>query len=112
MLSAMAFNAASGLRGSDLLLVAVAAKRLLHLAVRRWVAVTVLEYMGALPDLNHHADRLVYAVALYKAGKAPPVVLGLAQLAAPENLLATEPKYFLYCSSQPRGLLWVLPKNT
>lgn len=32
-------------------------------------------YLGALPDLNQHADRLIHAVALYKAGKAPVVVL-------------------------------------
>jgi uncharacterized SAM-binding protein YcdF (DUF218 family) len=31
--------------------------------------------LGTLADLNQHADRLVYAVALYKAGKAPVVVL-------------------------------------
>jgi uncharacterized SAM-binding protein YcdF (DUF218 family) len=32
-------------------------------------------HMGTLPDLNQHADRLVHAVALYKAGKAPVIVL-------------------------------------
>jgi uncharacterized SAM-binding protein YcdF (DUF218 family) len=32
-------------------------------------------HMGTLPDLNQRADRLVYAVALYKAGKAPVLVL-------------------------------------
>jgi len=32
-------------------------------------------YLGALPDLNHHADRLVHAVALYKAGKAPVILV-------------------------------------
>jgi uncharacterized SAM-binding protein YcdF (DUF218 family) len=32
-------------------------------------------HMGTLPDLNQQADRLVYAVALYKAGKAPLIVL-------------------------------------
>ncbi|CAA0090350.1 Uncharacterised protein [Halioglobus japonicus] len=32
-------------------------------------------HIGALPDLNQHADRLVYAVALFKAGKAPLIVL-------------------------------------
>lgn len=32
-------------------------------------------YLYTLPDLNQRADRLVYAVALYKAGKAPLVVL-------------------------------------
>ncbi len=32
-------------------------------------------HMGTLADLNHHADRLVYAVALFKAGKAPVIVL-------------------------------------
>jgi uncharacterized SAM-binding protein YcdF (DUF218 family) len=32
-------------------------------------------HMGTLPDLNQRADRLVHAVALYKAGKAPLVVL-------------------------------------
>lgn len=32
-------------------------------------------HMGTLPDLNQHADRLVHAVALYKAGKAPVVIL-------------------------------------
>ncbi len=30
-------------------------------------------HMGTLPDLNQHADRLVHAVALYKAGKAPVI---------------------------------------
>jgi uncharacterized SAM-binding protein YcdF (DUF218 family) len=32
-------------------------------------------HMGTLPDLNQHADRLVHTAALYKAGKAPVVVL-------------------------------------
>ena len=32
-------------------------------------------HMGTFADLNQHADRLVYAVALYKAGKAPVIVL-------------------------------------
>ncbi len=32
-------------------------------------------HMGTLPDLNGHADRLVHAVALYKAGKAPVILL-------------------------------------
>jgi uncharacterized SAM-binding protein YcdF (DUF218 family) len=32
-------------------------------------------HMGTLPDLNQHADRLVHAVALYKAGKAPLILL-------------------------------------
>ena len=32
-------------------------------------------HMGTLPDLNQQADRLVYAAALYKAGKAPVIVL-------------------------------------
>lgn len=32
-------------------------------------------HMGTLPDLNQRADRLVHAVALYKAGKAPVIVL-------------------------------------
>ena len=32
-------------------------------------------HMGTLPDLNTHADRLVHAVALYKAGKAPVILL-------------------------------------
>jgi len=31
--------------------------------------------MGILPDLNQYADRLVHAVALYRAGKAPLVLL-------------------------------------
>ena len=31
--------------------------------------------MGSLADLNQHADRLVHAVDLYKAGKAPVVLL-------------------------------------
>jgi uncharacterized SAM-binding protein YcdF (DUF218 family) len=30
---------------------------------------------GALADLNEHADRLIHAVSLYKAGKAPTIVL-------------------------------------
>ena len=32
-------------------------------------------HMGTLPDLNQQADRLVAALALYKAGKAPRVLL-------------------------------------
>ena len=32
-------------------------------------------HLGTLPDLNQQADRLVYAAALYKAGKAPVVVV-------------------------------------
>ena len=32
-------------------------------------------HMGTLADLNQQADRLVYATALYKAGKAPVVLL-------------------------------------
>jgi uncharacterized SAM-binding protein YcdF (DUF218 family) len=32
-------------------------------------------HMGTLPDLNSHADRLVHAAALYKAGKAPVILL-------------------------------------
>jgi len=32
-------------------------------------------HMGTLPDLNEQADRLLYAVALYKAGKAPLLLL-------------------------------------
>jgi len=32
-------------------------------------------HLGTLPDLNQQADRLVYAAALYKAGKAPLLVL-------------------------------------
>ena len=32
-------------------------------------------HMGTLPDLNQQADRLVHAVALYKAGKAPAILL-------------------------------------
>ena len=32
-------------------------------------------YLYTLPDLNQHADRLVHTVALYKAGKAPLVLL-------------------------------------
>ena len=32
-------------------------------------------HMGTLPDLNQQADRLVHAAALYKAGKAPLLVL-------------------------------------
>lgn len=32
-------------------------------------------HMGTLADLNEHADRLVHAVALYKAGKAPLIML-------------------------------------
>jgi uncharacterized SAM-binding protein YcdF (DUF218 family) len=31
--------------------------------------------VGTLPDLNQYADRLVYAVALYKAGKADYILL-------------------------------------
>jgi len=43
-------------------------------------------HMGTLPDLNQHADRLVHAVALYKAGKAPAILLtgGAAEDARPE----------------------------
>ena len=32
-------------------------------------------HMGTLPDLNQYADRLVQAVALYKAGKADLILL-------------------------------------
>lgn len=32
-------------------------------------------HMGTLADLNRHADRLVHAAALYKAGKAPVVLV-------------------------------------
>jgi uncharacterized SAM-binding protein YcdF (DUF218 family) len=32
-------------------------------------------HMGRLPDLNRQADRLVHATALYKAGKAPLILL-------------------------------------
>lgn len=32
-------------------------------------------HMSTLADLNQHADRLVHAVALYKAGKAPTILL-------------------------------------
>jgi len=32
-------------------------------------------HMGTLADLNDHADRLVHAAALYKAGKAPVLLL-------------------------------------
>jgi uncharacterized SAM-binding protein YcdF (DUF218 family) len=32
-------------------------------------------HSGTLPDLNEQADRLVYAVALFKAGKAPLMIL-------------------------------------
>ena len=32
-------------------------------------------HMGTLPDMNQQADRLVQAVALYRAGKAPMLVL-------------------------------------
>jgi uncharacterized SAM-binding protein YcdF (DUF218 family) len=32
-------------------------------------------HMGTLADLNRHADRLVHTVALYKAGKAPVVLV-------------------------------------
>ncbi len=43
-------------------------------------------HMGTLPDLNGHADRLVHAVALYKAGKAPLILLtgGAADDGRPE----------------------------
>ncbi len=36
-------------------------------------------YGVPLPDLNQQADRLVYAAALYKAGKAPVIVLSGGQ---------------------------------
>lgn len=32
-------------------------------------------HLGSLADLNRHADRLVHAVALFKAGKAPVVLV-------------------------------------
>jgi uncharacterized SAM-binding protein YcdF (DUF218 family) len=43
-------------------------------------------HMGTLPDLNQHADRLVHAVSLYKAGKAPLILLsgGSASGSRPE----------------------------
>lgn len=40
-------------------------------------------HMGSLPDMNQQADRLVQAAALYKAGKAP--LLLLSGGAHPEN---------------------------
>jgi uncharacterized SAM-binding protein YcdF (DUF218 family) len=49
-------------------------------------------HMGTLPDLNQQADRLVYAAALYKAGKAPLIVLsgGSQGDARPEAQLMRE----------------------
>ena len=49
-------------------------------------------HMGTLPDLNQQADRLVYAAALYKAGKAPLIVLsgGSHGEARPEAQLMRE----------------------
>jgi uncharacterized SAM-binding protein YcdF (DUF218 family) len=32
-------------------------------------------HMGRMADLNQHADRLMHAVALYKAGKAPKILV-------------------------------------
>lgn len=32
-------------------------------------------HLGSLPDMNQQADRLVHAVALFKAGKAPVIVV-------------------------------------
>lgn len=40
-------------------------------------------HMGSLPDMNQQADRLVKAVSLYRAGKAPMVLLSGG--AHPEN---------------------------
>ena len=47
-------------------------------------------HMGTLPDLNQHADRLVHAVALYKAGKAPLILLsgGGGEGARPDNSIS------------------------
>ena len=49
-------------------------------------------HLGTLPDLNQQADRLVHAAALYKAGKAPLVVLsgGSQPDARPEAQLMKE----------------------
>jgi uncharacterized SAM-binding protein YcdF (DUF218 family) len=43
-------------------------------------------HMGTLPDLNQQADRLLHAVALYKAGKAPVILVtgGAASGSRPE----------------------------
>ncbi|MEZ5503136.1 MAG: YdcF family protein [Halioglobus sp.] len=43
-------------------------------------------HMGTLADLNSHADRLVHAAALYRAGKAPVILLtgGAPEGARPE----------------------------
>ena len=49
-------------------------------------------HLSTFPDLNAQADRLVYAAALYKAGKAPLVVLtgGAQPGARPEAQLMKE----------------------
>jgi uncharacterized SAM-binding protein YcdF (DUF218 family) len=49
-------------------------------------------HMGTLPDLNQQADRLVHAAVLYKAGKAPLLVLsgGSSGHARPEAQLMRE----------------------
>ena len=49
-------------------------------------------HMGTLPDLGPHADRLLYATALYQAGKAPLLVLsgGSQPDARPEAQLMRE----------------------
>ena len=49
-------------------------------------------HLGTLPDLNQQADRLLYAAALYKAGKAPLVVLtgGAEPNSRPEAQLMKE----------------------
>lgn len=49
-------------------------------------------HMGTMPDLGQHADRLLYAAALYKAGKAPMLLLsgGASEDARPEAQLMQE----------------------
>ena len=49
-------------------------------------------HLSTFPDLNEHADRLVYAAALYHAGKAPVIVLsgGAQPGARPEAQLMKE----------------------
>ena len=61
-------------------------------------------HMGALPDLNQQADRLVHATALYKAGKAPLILVtgGAAEGDRPARLLAIPAPVMM---ARPTGIL-------
>lgn len=70
-------------------------------------------HMGVLADLNEHGDRLVHATALYKAGKAPLILLsgGSLQGVRPE---AEQMRDILSVMGVPRSdiVLEPLSRNT